>query len=242
MKVKLLSTLLVTLSLVLVVPAHAGLLEQSAAMDRSYVPALALTNQRDKPQILVGESVQRFVTAWEKFSAEMNASEETKNIFSEAIALCSPKVAEAAKLAGADKRKEAHEALETVRLTLWKARGSRGIVYLPDLFTAFHEPMEEFAETAAKPDADVAQLKKEAANLSKQWKNIEDTALDSSLFRVGPERAKKYDEQVKKQREILDQIEQALVAGEREKLSKATMQMKGNFAQTFFVFGDFSGL
>jgi hypothetical protein len=88
----------------------------------------------------------------------------------------------------------------------------------------------------------MAVLKKEAANMSGLWKNVEDRGLDSSLFGVSPERAKKYDEQVRKQREILGQIEQAITAGDKEKLSKETTQMKGNFAQTFFVFGDFSGL
>jgi hypothetical protein len=141
MNAKLLFALLTILSFVSVVPANAGIPEQSAAMDRSYVPALALTNQRDKPQALVVESVRRFVAAWEKFSAETKASEEVRKVLGEAIAQCSPKVKEAVDLAGADKRKEAHEALETVRLTLWKARSSKGIVYLPDLFTAFHEPM-----------------------------------------------------------------------------------------------------
>lgn len=228
--------------LTVAVSAHAGLVEQSAILDRSYVPALALTNQREKPQAMVEESMRRLVAAWDSFVARVTPSDGGKASLNEAIKRSTASVEEARGLVAADKRKEAHEALETIRMLFWKARVDMGVDYLPDRFTAFHEPMEEFADLASKPGTDPALLRQRLNELSARWKDVEDAGLDVKLFGVSPERAAKYAEQVKKEREILTQLEGLTASASREALGKAATAMKGNFAQAFFVFGDFSGL
>ena len=91
-------------------------------------------------------------------------------------------MAEAEKLAAAGKRKDAHEALEMVRIAFWKARSDMGIDYLLDLLTAFHEPMEAFVDLAEKPGADPAKLKSLLAELSEKWTIVEKAKLDTKLF------------------------------------------------------------
>jgi hypothetical protein len=234
--------LLVTTCLAFSVSAHAGLVEESAALERSYVPALALTNQPDKALPMVEESMRRLTAAWNRFVRGMTANDMEKPALQAAITQSSAKVKEAEGLIAVDKRKDAHEALETLRMVFWKARLDMKISYLPDLFTAFHGPMEEFADLASKPGTDLSGLEGLLDNLSGLWKSVEETALDVQLFRVTPERAAKYVAQVRKEREILTQLKSLIESQNREALVKATGTMKANFAQTYFVFGDFSGL
>jgi len=113
--------------------------------------------------------------------------------------------------------------------------------YLPDRFTAFHEPMEEFADVVVKPGSEATKqgLLKELADL---WRPIEEARLDAKLFRVSPERAARYAEQVRKEREILTRLKDLIGSGNQADLVKTVTAMKGNFAQAYFVFGDFSGL
>lgn len=242
MKSLLVLSVVAVLCLSFVPVARAGVLEDSVLLDRSYVPALALTNQKDKPQALVEESIRRFSAAWEKFTASVLSDERGKTVFESAIEKSSPKVADAARLAAAGKRKDAHEALETVRLTFKKARIDSGITYLPDLFTAFHEPMEEFAESLSARNPDRAELRRQLDHLSKLWTDVEKAGLDNNLFGVGPEKAAKYAGLVGKEREALTQIEGLVASGSQEELTRGAAAMKGYFAQAYFVFGDFSGL
>jgi hypothetical protein len=242
MEKKTILSLVATIYLALVVSAHAGIMEESAVLERAYVPALALTNQPEKPLAAVEEAMRRFTAEWNRFVQNSTANDQKKAALKEAIAQSSASVKEAEGLVTADKRKDAHEALETVRMVFWKARTDMGITYLPDMFTAFHGPMEEFAGVASKSGTDLSTLKAPLNNLSDLWKNVENHPLDVQLFRVSPERAAKYKEQITKQREILVQLMGLIETGNREALAKATGMMKANFAQAYFVFGDFSGL
>ena len=220
----------------------AGPAEEFAAFDRAYVPALALTNQGDKPQAAVEESMRRLVPAWDTLIRTINSNDRHAKAFDRAIRLSGAKLTEATGLVATGKRKEAHGALEVVRLEFWKARTEAGIIYLPDRFTAFHEPMEEFVELAAKPETDREDLRKRSQQLSDLWRDVEETGLDEKLFGVSPERAAKYGEQVRREREILTQLMAVVGSPDKQTFSKTLALLKGNFAQTYFIFGDFSGL
>jgi hypothetical protein len=241
MKLKSFLIVLATICLTPPVSVSAGLIEDYVLLDRSYVPALALTNQRDKPLPIVEESMRRLATAWNKF-VQGTTKEWGKTAMKEAITRSTVKVEEALGLVAVNKRKEAHEALETLRMVFWKARTDMGIKYLPDRFTAFHEPMEEFTDLAVKPDSDASKLREKLHELSIFWKEVEEAGLDVKLFAVSPERAAKYTDQVKREREILTQLESLIGSSNQEALAKAAGALKINFSQTYFVFGDFSGL
>lgn len=220
----------------------AGLVEESAILDRAYIPALAFTNFPDKPQSAVEQSVLGFVAAWEHFLRSIPAEDSRKAPLREAIRLSSEKVDEARSLVAANKRKDAHEALETIRTSFARARGALGIDYLPDRFTAFHDPMEKFADLAEKPGTEPVKLKALLAELSALWKAVEERRLDTRLFNVSLDRAKQYEEQVKKEREILTRLEGLIASGKNGGIAAAATALKRNFAQTYFVFGDFSRL
>lgn len=242
MKQNVLLAIGVAISVALVSVAHAALVEDMVAFDRAYIPGLALSNQPDKPATAVEESMRRLNTGWEKFLQSLSKSDRENAALGKAIAESGARIDEARKLVAAGKRAQAHEALEGVRIAFWKARTAMGIDYLPDRFTAFHEPMEEFVDLAGKPGADAGKLKSFLGELSARWSDVEKAKLDVGLFKFSGEKAGTYANMVKKEREILTQLSGILESGNQESLAKTAGAMKGNFSQTYLLFGDFTGL
>lgn len=230
------------LSLALAATVYAGVIEEFAALERAYVPALALTNQPTKPATLVQESLRRLDKGWQSFVQATASQIKSNPAFATVITESRQKISGAEALVAADKRHDAHESLEYIRTAFWKVRTDMGIDYLPDRFTAFHDPMEKFAEEVSKPGSDPKKLKTALSGLSRLWSDVEKSGIDAALFKLSPERAETYAKQVRKEREILNQLAGLIDSGNVEALSKAAVAMKSNFAQTYFVFGDFSGL
>ncbi|EKD22251.1 MAG: hypothetical protein ACD_87C00086G0002 [uncultured bacterium] len=231
-----------TLSLVVAATVYAGVIEEFAALERAYVPALALTNQPTRPAHQVQESLRRLDRAWQRFVQAADPQIKSYPAFAEAVTESRRKISGAEVLVAADRRYDAHESLEYIRTAFWKVRTGMGIDYLPDRFTAFHDPMEKFAAEVSKPDSDRKTLKTALTGLSSLWSDVEKSGIDAALFKLSPERAETYAKQVRKEREILNQLAGLIDSGNVEALSKAAVAMKSNFAQTYFVFGDFSGL
>jgi hypothetical protein len=226
----------------LVSPVHAGLVENMVALDRVYIPALVLTNQPDRPATVIGDSVKRLGEGWQEFVSALSDSDRSNPSLAAAIKDIGPGIEKSLKLADAGKRRESHEALEVVRISLWKVRGEMGIAYLPDLLTAFHEPMEAFVDLALKLGADAAKVKSLLEECREQWTAVEKAKLDPALFRLSPEKTAKYNEMVKKVRGTLGTLSATLAAGDKDGFITALKTVKSNFSQTYMVFGDFSGL
>lgn len=230
------------LILALAATVYAGTVEEFAALERAYVPALALTNQPTKPTPQVQESLRRLDKTWQSFVQAAASQIKSNPAFAKAVTESRQKISGAETLVAAEKRHDAHESLEYIRTAFWKVRTDMGIDYLPDRFTAFHDPMEKFAEEVSKPGSDPQKLKTALSGLSRLWSDVEKSGIDAALFKVTPERAETYAKQIRKEREILNQFAGLIDSGNVEALSKAAVAMKSNFAQTYFVFGDFSGL
>jgi hypothetical protein len=220
----------------------AALIDDMAALDRAYVAALVLSNQPDKPAVAVSASMKRLTESWKKFVDGLSKEDSENKALKGAISEISSSVAEAEKLAAAGKRRDAHEALEMVRIVFWKARSDMGINYLLDLHTAFHEPMEAFVDLAEKPGADLAKLKSLLTELSEKWTIVEKAKLDTKLFDFNEEKAAKYAGMVKKEREILTTLSGLIERKDNDALAKTAGTVKTTFSQTYMIFGDFSGL
>jgi hypothetical protein len=220
----------------------AALIDDMAALDRSYVAALVLSNQPDKPAETITASMKRLTESWKKFVNGLSPADRDNKSLKSAISQISGSVAEAEKLAAAGKRKDAHEALEMVRIAFWKARSDMNIDYLLDLLTAFHEPMETFVDLAEKPGADKAKLKSLLVELSEKWTDVEKAKLDTKLFGFNEEKTAKYTAQVKKEREILNALSGLIEGKDQAVFSKTALTVKTVFSQTYMIFGDFTGL
>ena len=214
--------------------AVAGPIEDAVAFDRVYVPALVLTNQPQKPAA-TAEALARLKAAWPKLqAAALNDAA--------AIAETDASIREAEKRLSSGSRQAAHDALEGVRLALWKARAARGVDYYPDRLTAFHEVMEQVVDSAAARAFDAPKLERELAEASALWSRVEDARFDAALFGFDAERTARLNGLVKKEREILAQLEASLALGNRETLAAGAKALRANFGQTYMLFGDFSGL
>ena len=222
--------------------SFAALIDDMATLDRAYVAALVLSNQPDKPAEAVTASMKRLTESWKKFVEGLSKEDREKAALKSTVTQVGGSIAEAEKLAVAGKRKDAHEALEMVRIVFWKARSDMGINYLLDLHTAFHEPMEAFVDLAEKPGADKAKLKSLLAELSEKWMIVEKAKLDTKLFGFNEEKTTKYYGLVKKEREILTSLAALIEGKDEEALTKTAGTVKTTFSQTYMVFGDFSGL
>jgi hypothetical protein len=240
--VVMIAAVLMIASMIFAGGSSAALIDDMAVLDRSYVAALVLSNQPDKPAEAVTASMKRLTESWKKFVNGLSKEDRENKSLKSAVTEISGSVAEAEKLAAAGKRRDAHEALEMVRIAFWKARSDMKIDYLLDLLTAFHEPMETFVDLAEKPGADQAKLKNLLAELSEKWSVVEKAKLDTKLFGFNEEKTAKYASQVKKEREILNALSGLIDGKDHVALAKAAGTVKTTFSQTYMLFGDFSGL
>jgi hypothetical protein len=229
-------------SMIFMGSVSAALIDDMAVLDRSYVAALVLSNQPDKPAEAVTASMKRLTESWKKFVDGLSKEDRENAALKSAVTQIGGSVAEAEKLAAAGKRRDAHEALEMVRIVFWKARSDMGVSYLLDLHTAFHEPMEAFVDLAEKPGSDQAKLKSLLAELSEKWSVVEKAKLDAKLFALSEEKITKYNGLVKKEREILTALSSFIDGKDQEAVAKTAGTVKTTFSQTYMVFGDFSGL
>ena len=233
---------LVIASMIFAGSSSAALIDDMANLDKAYVAALVLSNQPDKPAEAVTTSMKRLTDSWKKFVDGLSPADRDNKSLKSAISQISGSVAEAEKLATAGKRKDAHEALEMVRITFWKTRSDMGIDYLLDLLTAFHEPMEAFVDLAEKPGADQLKLKSLLTELSEKWTIVEKAKPDAKLFGLNEEKTTRYTSLVKKEREVLTSLAALIEGKDQETLKKTAGTVKTTFSQAYMVFGDFSGL
>jgi hypothetical protein len=229
-------------SMIFVGVSSAALIDDMVVLDRAYVAALVLSNQLDKPEAAVTASMKRLTESWKKFVDGLSKEDRENKSLKSAVSDISGSVAEAEKLAAAGKRRDAHEALEMVRIVFWKARRDMGISYLPDVLTIFHEPMEALVNLAEKPDADKAKLRSLLTELSEKWADVEKTKLDTKLFGFNDEKTARYTSLVKKEREILTSVATLIEGKDKDILTKTAGTVKTTFSQVYMVFGDFNGL
>ena len=74
------------LLLALAATVYAGTVEEFAALERAYVPALALTNQPTKPTPQVQESLRRLDKTWQSFVQAAASQIKSKPAFSKTVA------------------------------------------------------------------------------------------------------------------------------------------------------------
>ncbi|MEW6185833.1 MAG: hypothetical protein AB1585_08865 [Thermodesulfobacteriota bacterium] len=226
-------------------PVSAGLIDDMVLLDRDYIPALALTNQPDKPEMQVKEAFSRLEKAWEQFQKSLSKADRETPVLQTALKEAEKNIQEAKKMLARGKRHDAHEALEGLRTGFWKARSTMGIDYLPDHLTAFHDPMEGFYDKAVaikQSGGDPSSLKPLLSHLSTLWSEVEKRNLDRRLFGFNEEKASNYEDMVKQEGKILVQLSQLLASGNQEALVKTAGSLKGNFARLYLLFGNFSGL
>lgn len=215
-----------------------------AALDKVYIPALALTSQGNKA---AAERAMRLMLAeWAVFKknhlSDFNKNKADKND----LAIIDQMISDAERMVSLNgKLNEAHETLEGVRNTFLQIRKRNHIDYYIDYTTRFHEPMEAIvlaakgktAETLT--DAMLSKIKVDFATAEQEWRNLQKASFDPVLFSFSAEKDAQRRNYIKAQAEALGKLKQALESGDKRAIIKAAMAIKPNFVSLFLMFGDF---
>jgi hypothetical protein len=220
--------------LLLPAAAHAGLVDDMAAFERLFIPALALANQPKQPAERVEQALRRLGASWPQFRSRF----ATEPALAAAASRADRALAQAQALLAGGKRAEAHDALEDMRLAFLEARRGAGIELYVDRLTEFHDVMEalvKLAESAAAPEQTRAAL----AQASALWRRAEQPRFDGALFGFDEAKYELLRKRISAERDILGALEQALARGDPAAARALASQLKSGFAQIYVMFGDF---
>jgi len=217
--------------------ARAGLVEDMAAFERIYIPALALTNQPQQPAARVAASVQRLAAAWPGVrQAFVGASEP----LARAVRTTDEAIGEAQALLAKGMRVEAHDALERVRPAFVEARRAAGMELYVDRLTEFHDAMEQVVKLAASAAApgEIRQRLEEASGL---WRRAEEPRFEAALFGFDDAKYEQLRKRIGGERALIEALRKALAANDRTQVGALAKEMKAAFSQIYVMFGDFEG-
>jgi hypothetical protein len=221
------------------VAAPTDLVDASAQLERAYVPALGLTNQRGN-DAQAREAVRRLELSWDAFRARAAPLAAKDAALRATLAASSERVQQAAAQAGAGDMAKAHESLEYLRDALWKWRASRGVEYFPDRLTAYHDVMEHLVDAAARAlpgDTRIAY-----AQAVSKWIDVERAPFAAAVHGFDGAAQQRLRAAMASERATLDEFAAAMGSGDPQALADVGRRLKQRFAQLYFLFGDFRGL
>jgi len=216
--------------------AWAGVVDDMAAFERVFIPALALTNQPKQPAERVDQALGRLSASWPEFRSRFS----TEPALASATSGTDRGLTQARELLAAGKRAEAHEVLEGLRHAFLEARRAARIDLYVDRLTEFHDVMESFvklAESGAPP----AQARTALEQASALWQRAEQPAFDPALFAFDAAKYELLRKRIVSERALLDALEQSLARAERAEIKDLAGRLKSGFAQIYVMFGDFGG-
>jgi len=223
-------------------PARAGLHDDMVALDRAYIPALALTNQ-PKPDA-AKRAMERLRSQWNAFRTTYTSA--PAGYAPDAWAAADREV-EAA-VTTAEKNLDAHEDLERVREAQYVLRRGAKVPYFMDDLTAFHSAMEKLVgATAGKTpatlsDADLAAVRLAYDATDRAWQEVLANRARAAQHGVAGEKLAAVQAQIDVETRTLADLKSALAAGDRAKVIEKSIATKPAFSKLFTMFGDFGSV
>jgi hypothetical protein len=226
--------------------ATAGLHEDMVALDRAYVPALAVTNQ---PRADTAKrAIDRLRTQWNAFRAAYPVAPAGFDAaaWKRAEAGIEAAIADAEAKIAAARLPDAHEALEHVREAQYTLRRGANMPYWLDDLTAFHTVMEKIAGAGAGKtaetltDADVAAIRAALPEAERTWQQVLARRGDSARYGIAPDRDGALQKQLDAETQTLAALKAALANGDRGAIAKEAYATKPAFSKLFVMFGDFA--
>lgn len=215
------------------------LLKSMAELDKSYIPALALTGKAGESPGTVKKAIDRFSKSWKFFrDSNTNSLNGWKSTVSE-IDIAVEKAGNALK---SGNLKKSHDELESVRETLLKYRRSNGLVYYLDDFTVYHEVMEKLIHAVSSVSNPTGSKGTELLlqKAVESWNTVERNEDSSGLFGLGDEKKSRLHEFIQKEKGLLMEAVKGLKKRDDRSFSEAVRGLKPVFTRAFFLFGDFS--
>jgi len=235
------------LGLVLLGFTAADLAKDMAALDRAYVPALAITNQDNVP--MAQKALEVLLQRWESFKTKYAQMSGQDPEWQADTAYIEGQIQQAGAIVKTGKNiPQAHEALEGVRLRMLAARQRMKIDYYLDHLTVFHEHMEEIFTPAKNKtpatltEEDVTRIARALPEAKAAWLKVESANFDNNLYKLSEQKLAERGKYLKAIPESLKNVESALQQKEKAELMKAATALRGNFSRLFILFGDYDSL
>ncbi len=247
-KVVLLATVLVTLTVTSFSRAadHRQLVHGFGALDRAYIPALALTNQGQAAPSK--KAIAGLKKQWKVFAETCEAAMPDDPQWKPDLKRVGQIITKADQQIAAGELAEAHETLEEIRDIFLQLRRRNEIVYYLDWLTDFHETMEEIVKPAAAKvkqgkldvsEADGARMRRLLAEATRQWQVVQSAEFDPEPLGYGPSKVAAMPGMIEAEANALAALEKALDGGDAERILQAAVAIKPPFAKFFMSFGDF---
>jgi len=223
--------------------APSAIVADSAALDRSYIPALMLSNGKDPARALAAH--EAYEKAWAAFAERQRKAYAGDAGWVKALAVGDKANAQARAALAAGKMSDAHNAQEEVRHALWHQRQAMNVAYQPDALTDFHATMEVIIATVQGKDAaaigadDVAAVRLHLAQARAQWQAVKAARWDPAEYGVEGARLESYRSALAAEDEALDALAAALDAADGVRIAKAAPAIKPPFAKAYAAFGVF---
>ena len=220
-----------------------ALLQDSAALDRAYIPALMLSNAKNPAKALAAH--ESYLAAWEAFAARQRSARPTDAAWAKTFANIDKANAEARAALTAGRLADAHMIQEEVRHELWRQRQALGLDYQPDRLTAYHETMEDLIasvpgkEPAAIGTPQISAMKAILAKARTQWLAVKSARWEPADYGLEGARLDAYLAAVAAEDRALDELAAALDAGDGVRIAKAAPAIKPPFAKAYGAFGVF---
>lgn len=243
-----LRTLLLATTMLFAVPSLGGVHEDMVALDRAYVPALALTNQPKREP--AAQAVARLRTAWDVFRVRYAGAPQGYDAaaWAQGIAEIEASIRKAEASMALGKGPAAHEDLEHVRDAQRAMRRSSGTPYFMDDLTVYHAAMEALAAPATGrtgatiTDAEVAAVRAALPPAQRAWQDVVARRGLAAGHTADTETAQAVQRDIDAQSRLLDELDAALAQGHRAAIAEKAQATKPAFSRMFQRFGDFAGL
>jgi len=215
----------------------------SAALDRSYIPALMLSNGKDPAKAKTAQ--EAYEQAWAAFAAKQRTARPGNAEWAKMFAIIDKANADARAALAAGNLKDAHNAQEEVRHALWHERKALGVAYQPDLLTSFHGPMELIIDSvqdkapAAIGPAEIAKMRPLLAQARSEWQVVKSAQWSAEDYGLDAARIESYRAAVVAEDKALDELAAALDSGDGARIAKAAPAIKPPFAKAYAAFGVF---
>lgn len=214
------------------------------SLDKVYIAALALSSQGKAAE--TRKATADLTRAWQGFNARYRAANPADSQWTRDFDTVSRHIDDATAIAASDRKTtDAHEALEEVRIVLWRLRERNGIEYFIDRLTAFHEPMEGIVlaakdKTGAQlTEADLAKIRALLPEAQALWQRAMAAPFDAAAYQLNAASYDKARRLMQLEHQSLAALASALASGNRDQIVKAAVAIKPNFAALFMVFADF---
>jgi hypothetical protein len=226
-------------------PARADFIDDSLALDRVYIPALAFTNEGDAAKSAAAMSA--LMAGWKRYHGAHRSDYPQDPDWAKAFDRTGKFIMAAARIMKDPRGSlvEAHDALEQVRVSLRHLRRSEQIDYFPDHLTAFHEPMENIV-LAAKgkspsdlSDEDLDEIRSSLPDLLSTWESLRNAPFDPARLKLDERQANMARQLMQQETETIDAFRVAMDAGDRATMLRQAMALKPPFVQLYTMFGDF---